>query len=211
MKLPKITLPVALFILVIPLGILLGYFFSNIQSVVSGGPKNLLTPVYKMFYVAKVDGVGVSKREWEKLLKSRYGRSAAQDLIDVYMVNNELKKAGITVSEEEINVELATIEAQLAGQSLEEILSQQGRTLADFRKDVALQVGLKKLLSDRVEVTDQEVADYMEAYGESLPGATPEEQAENARKALIDQKLGEEINSWFMDLQSRVQVENYLE
>ncbi|MBU0649642.1 SurA N-terminal domain-containing protein [Patescibacteria group bacterium] len=211
MKLPKITLPVALFILVIPLGILLGYFFSNIQSVVSGGPKNLLTPVYKMFYVAKVDGVGVSKREWEKLLKSRYGRSAAQDLIDVYMVNNELKKAGITVSEEEINAELATIEAQLAGQSLEEILSQQGRTLADFRKDVALQVGLKKLLSDKVVVTDQEVADYMEAYGESLPGATPEEQTENARKALIDQKLGEEINSWFMDLQSRVQVENYLE
>ena len=132
MKFPKIklpdkvksNLPTLLFILVIPLGILVGYFFSNIKTWVSGGYKEILTPVNKLLYVAKVDGVGVSKGEWEKTLKARYGKAAARDLIDLVMINNELKKAGIKVTEEEVNAEIAEIEKQLGGQSLEEVLSQ---------------------------------------------------------------------------------------
>lgn len=219
MKFPKITagpavkknLPMVAFVLLIPLGILMGYFFSNIRGFVSGGYKGVLTPFNKMFYVAKVDGVGISKGEWEKTLKTRYGQATAKDLIDVYMVRGALDKAGIKVGEDEINAEIATIEKQLAGQSLEDVLKQQGRTLSDFRKDISLQVGMKKLLGGKVVVSDQEVSDYITSAGESLGGTTDEEKRTNAKQALADQKLSEEINNWFTDLQSKVKVENYLE
>lgn len=219
MKLLKVNLPdsvkknwlMILFVLIIPLGILVGYFFSNIKTWVSGGYRGILTPINRMFYVAKVDGVGISKGEWEKMLKSRYGKSAARDLIDVYMVNNELRKAGIKVSEDETNAEIAEIEKQLAGQSLEEILSQQGMTLTDFRKNVSMQVGMKKLLSDKVVVADEDVSEYIASYGDSLTGTTDEEKFAEAKKILTDQMLSEEINKWYGELQDKVVVENYLE
>ncbi len=214
MKLPnsiRKNLPRILFVLIIPLGILVGYFFSNIKEFVSGGYKGISTPINKIFYVAKVDGVGIPKGEWEKMLKSRYGQSAAKDLIDVYMVNNELRKAGIKVTEEEINVEIANIEKQLNGQSLESVLSQQGMNLTDFRKNVSLQVGMKKLLSDKIVVADAEVSDYVKSAPAPLEGTTDEEKFASAKKALTEQKLGQEINKWFTDLQSTAKVENYLE
>ena len=127
------------------------------------------------------------------------------------MINNELKKAGVKVTEEEINAEIAEIEKQLAGQSLEEVLSQQGLTLADFRKQVTMQAGMKKLLADKVVVTDAEVADFIKSYGSSLTGTTDQAKAEEAKKTLTDQKLGDEINKWYSDLQTKAVVENYLE
>jgi len=211
MRFFKRKLGPAMFVLVIPLGILVGYFFSNIKGFVSGGYNGVLTPVNKLFYVAKVDGVGISKNEWEKTLKSRYGKSVAGELIDVYTVKGALKKAGVTVSDVEINAEIANIEKQLAGQSLEEALKQQGRTLSDFRNDVALQVGMRKLLSDKVVVTDADVDAYIKSAGATLEGTTDEEKRVSAKKALTDQKLGGEINKWFTDLQSKAKVENYLE
>lgn len=219
MKFPKIALPSVLkknlkpiaFILIIPLGIVLGYFFSNIQSFLSGGYKNVLTSINKIFYVAKVDGVGVSKSEWEKVLKARYGKAAARELIDTVMINNELKKAKIQVSQEEINAEIAEIEKQLGGQSIEELLKQQGITLKEFRDQVKMRVGVKKLLADKVTVSDAEVAEFAQKYGASIKGSTDEEKLAEARRILINQKMDEEMNKWYNDLQSKVTVENYLE
>lgn len=214
-KLPNISafkkkLPTVAFGLLIPLGVLLGFFFSNIKEFVAGGYKTALVPINKMFYVAKVNGVGVPKGEWEKMLKARYGQSAAKDLIDLYMIKGELKKAGIAVSEEEINQELASIEKQLGGQSLETVLQQQGRTLSDFRNDVSLQVGMRKLLGGNIVIADVEIDEYIKTAGDSLPGTTDAEKRDAAKKALTDQKLGEAINTWYSGLQSKVVVENYL-
>jgi len=211
MKLPKIKLGPTVFLLIIPLGILVGYFFSNIKGFVSGGYKGILTPVNKLLYVAKVNGVGISREEWEKILKSRYGKNAASELIDIYIVRGELKKAGITVSEEEVNAEIAIIEKQLVGQSLETLLQQQGRTLSDFRKDISLQVGMKKLLSGKVVIADADIDAYVKSAGAALEGTTDAEKRVSAKKALTEQKLGEEINRWFTELQAKVKVENYLE
>jgi len=195
--------------LLIPLGVLLGFFFSNIKGFVAGGYKSMLLPVNKMLYVAKVNGVGIPRGEWEKTLKSRYGQSAARDLTGVYMIRGELKKAGISVSEEEVNQEIASIEKQLNGQSLESILKGQGRTLTDFRQDVSLQVGMRKLLGGSITVTDAEVDDYLKSEGSTLTG-TEAEKREAAKKTLTDQKLSDEINKWYSDLQNKAVVENYL-
>lgn len=219
MNFPKIALPteirenskVILFILVVPLGILVGYLLSNVGGFLSGGYKDILTPVNKIFYIAKVDGVGVTKGEWERKLKTRYGKAAAEDLIDMVMIDNELKKAGIKVSNEEINAEIAEIERRLAGQSLEGMLSQQGLTLSDFRRQIAMQVGVKKLLSDKVVVADTEVAEYVKSYGDSLTGKTDKEKFDEAKKILTDQKLGDEMNKWYWELKGRVTIENYLD
>lgn len=211
LKLPAVKIGPTIFVLIIPLGILVGYFFSNIKGFVTSGSRGVLTPINKLFYVAKVNGVGISKGEWEKMLKARYGKNAASELIDIYTVKGELKKAGINVSEEEINAELAVIEKQLAGQSLESLLAQQGRTLSDFRKDISLQVGMKKLLSGKVVIADADVDAYIVSAGVTLEGTTDADKRASAKKTLMDQKLSEEINKWFTDLQSKVKVENYLE
>ena len=217
-KLLKIKLPeklrknlsTAAFVLILPAGILIGYFFSNIKGFVSGGLQNITAPVNKLLFVGKVDEVGITKSAWEKHLRLRYGSTAMQELTDIYMVKNELKKAGITVSDTEIDNEIANIEKQLAGESLEAILKQQGRSLSDFRTDIYMRVGMKKLLSDKVQVTDKEIEDYIKEAGTSLTGKTDEEKNNEAKTYLTDQKLSEEINKWYTDLKTKVKIENYL-
>lgn len=217
-KLPKISLnpsfkkklPTIGFILIIPLGILIGYFSSHIKGFFAGGFQGVMTPINKTLYVAKVDGVGIPKSEWEKTLKSSYGSTAAKELINIYMIRNELTKAGIKVTDEEVNAEIAAKEKQLGGQSLEEVLAQQGRTMEDLRKTFYLWVGMKKLLQDKITVTDQDVADYIKQVGSSLTGTEDEKKAQ-AKKDLTDQKIDEEISNWMTELQSKVKVENYLE
>jgi hypothetical protein len=70
---------------------------------------------------------------------------------------------------------------------------------------------MKKLLSDKVVVADAEIDAYVQSAGATLEGTTAEEKRASAKKALVEQKLGEEINKWFTDLQSKVKVENYLQ
>jgi hypothetical protein len=134
-----------------------------------------------------------------------------RELADIYMVKAELKKAGIVVSEEDVNAEITKIEKQLAGQNLEELLKQQGRSLSDFRNDVYLRVGMQKLLSSGVMVTDAEISDYITAAATSLEGKTDDEKKAIARETITEQKLGDEINKWYSELQSKVKVDSYLD
>lgn len=199
----KKKLGVFLFILLIPLGVLLGFFFAQIKDTV-------VDTFGKTFFAATVNGYPITKSDLEEQLKSKYSKQALDELINLEIINNYMREQGVSISDEELNQRISEITVDLQGQSLEEALSAQGVTVEEFRKNVSYQLGLEKIFSKDIAVTEDEVDQLFETFKDNLPGTTDEEKKAAARKQVIDQKLNEKIGAWFESAKQEAKIKNYL-
>jgi len=114
-----------------------------------------------MLVVAKVDNTYIMRSELNSEMTQRYGATTLEDLITLTLVKNALTQSGIEVTKDEMNVKFTELEATLGGMSIDDALKAQGMTRAAFDEQVKLQIGVEKLLQDKVTVADSEVVDYI--------------------------------------------------
>lgn len=148
-----------------------------------------------LFIAATVNGSPISRMEVIHQLEKAGGKSALETLITRKLIVNEVKKQGIKVTDEEIQVEIKKVEAQVqgAGQglTLDAVLLQRGMTRDDLKTQIVLQKQVEKLLGDKVGVTDAEVDKYIADNKINLPKA--EEVADRAQ--IKDQIKQQKISS----------------
>ncbi|WP_275695619.1 peptidylprolyl isomerase [Ferdinandcohnia quinoae] len=141
--------------------------------------------------VASVNGEEIHKEELYKLLTDQYGTDALESLISNKIVELEVKKEKITVSDKEMDSELdALIEAYGGEDALKSSLETQGFTMEDVKDDVKFYIQTKKLLEPRVEVTDDEIKTYFEENKDSF--ATPE-QVKASHILVEDEETAKEV------------------
>jgi len=114
--------------------------------------------------VASVNGTNITKEQlYDKLIEAG-GESTLQAMITTELVDQEAKKANVTVTDEDINAELEDLKAQFGGEAaFNAALQQSSMTVDDLKKQMPLQVKLRKILEPQVTITDQEIKDYYEA------------------------------------------------
>lgn len=141
--------------------------------------------------VASVDGEKITKEELYEALVSVTGPEAVNALIDEKIVELEIKKEEITVSDEEIDKEVESFKEDAGGEeAFNNALEQSGLTEEDFKKDVVQYLSIRKLMEPLVEVTDEEVKDYFEENKETFN----EQEQVDARHILVeDEKLANEL------------------
>ncbi len=106
-----------------------------------------------------------------KIIIQRIRKKILQQLIDQRLVDQEVKRLHITVSDQEIDQFIKNFRRQ---QGLEDqkafwnFLAAQGLTLDEYRKQVAKQIQRIKLLQsqirERIVVTDQEIKQYYQTH-----------------------------------------------
>lgn len=131
-----------------------------------------LAYAYKsIFIAATVDGAPVSRLAVLSKLEKAYGKATLDLLIIEELIENETKKQNITVTTEEIDAEIAKIEAQIAAQgaNIDELLTAQGMTRDDLKEQIVLQKKLDKMISGQVLVADAEVDEYIAAAKITVP------------------------------------------
>jgi foldase protein PrsA len=114
--------------------------------------------------VASVNGTNITKEQlYDKLIEAG-GESTLQAMITTELVDQEAKKANVTVTDEDLNAELEDLKAQFGGEAaFNAALQQSSMSVDDLKKQMPLQVKLRKILEPQVTVTDQEIKDYYEA------------------------------------------------
>ncbi len=162
------------------------------------------------FIAARVDGDLILTSKLNKKMTERYGKQTLDDLITVTLIERELAKNNIKVEDQEISDKVKEIEKTLQGYTLEQALTAQGMTMSQLSENLKLQIGLKKLLTDKVTVSQQEVEDYIKQNGSVLTSEDDEGKKKEAESILKDQKLGDEINKLVTDLKAKAKVEKYL-
>lgn len=163
-----------------------------------------------IFFAAFVNGQPISRISVIRDLERQGGAQALDSLISQTLISQEAKKQNVNISKEEIDTIISEIEANLGSQGgLNQALASEGMTRNDLVNQIRIQQLAKKMLADKISVTQDEVNQYIETNKEILPeGTTPDELNKMAKSQLEQQKLSTEIQSWLTDLKQKANI-NY--
>lgn len=133
--------------------------------------------------VARVNGEEITKDQLYDNLKSQYGKDALDQMVSEKIIEAELKKQNITVSDEDTQKELQGMIAQYGGQEqFNALLANYGYSMEDFTKNIVTNLKLKKLLQSRITITEADMRAYFEQNKETF---SVEEQVK-ASHILVD-------------------------
>lgn len=162
-----------------------------------------------LFIVAMVNGQPITRLQLIQDLEKQYGKQALNTLVTKALIQQEAKKQGVSVSDKDVQDEIKKIETSLTaqGQSLDQVLSMQGRTKASIVEDIRLQKLVEKMLAKNITISDKEVNDYIEQNKDSLPEASSSATIkEQIREQLKQQKFSLEVNTWMQNLQKNAKT-----
>lgn len=163
----------------------------------------------KEYVVARVNNEYIFKPEYMAELEKASGRQVLEGLATKKLIEQEAKAKNITVSDKEIDDEIARIEKELQaqGQTLDQILSFQGMDRDELREQIVIQKTVEKLVGE-VTVTDAEVEEFIsQNEGLAQEDADPETLNNQAREQLRQQKTDTRIQQLISDIRSRAKIQ----
>ena len=84
-------------------------------------------------------------------------------MIEDKVIAMELKKEKVTVSDEEVEAELATqIESTGGDEAFAAALEQGGITEKEFKKSITEYLSIRKVVEPRIKITDEELKAYFD-------------------------------------------------
>lgn len=160
-----------------------------------------------MFIVARVNGKFVTRNEYVAEMQRLAGKRALDNVITLELVKQEAKKKNVSISNKEVDSEMQKVRNGLTaqGQTLEQALKDNGMTMADLKQQVKVQLMIKKLLADKIKVSDKEVAAFAEENKETAP-----QSKETIRQQLESQKLNEAFGPWISDLKAKSKINTFI-
>ncbi|QHW31498.1 peptidylprolyl isomerase [Paenibacillus rhizovicinus] len=114
--------------------------------------------------VGSVNGVPITKNQLYDAMVALGGAQTMDNLIQAELINQEAKKQGIVISEQDVDAEIALIIKQFPSEAdFQAALVQNGMTLEDLRRQTPMQLQIRRILEPRAKVTDEQVKQYFDA------------------------------------------------
>jgi len=173
----------------------------------------VLAYFYKgLFIAATVNGSPISRLAIIQKLEKASGKNLLDSLITEKLIQDEANAKKITVSNDEINGEIKKIEDQITAQSstLDAALAAQGMTMEDLKKQIILQKEVEKLVADKINVTDEEVAQYIKDNQVSIPKGQEATTTAQIKNELRNQKLNTEAVALITTLKSQAKIRYFV-
>jgi len=159
--------------------------------------------------VATVNGKPITRFEVIAELEKQGGNQVLSSLVLDSLILQEAQKQNVTVTSEELDAEMAEIEATVSeqGQNFDELLAAQGMTREDVKQQIKMQKLAEKMAGKDISVTEEEVGEYVEANKAFFPENLGEEEIRTEAKAqLEDQKMSEQIQTWITSLKDGAKI-----
>lgn len=119
--------------------------------------------------VAKVNGVTISSTQLYNAMLAASGDQTLDSLISDELINQESKKSGIQVTDDDIQAEISKIQGSYGSdEAFQQALTSYGMSIDALKKNMKTQVLLKKILAPQVTITDDEIKKYYDTNLESL-------------------------------------------
>ena len=173
----------------------------------------VLAYVYKgLFIAATVNGSPISRLAIIQKLEKASGKNLLESLITEKLIQDEANAKKIVVSNDEINAEIKKIQDQITAQggTLDAALSAQGMNMDDLKKQIILQKEMEKLVADKINVTDQEIAQYIKDNKISIPSGQEAATNDQVKNELRNQKLNTEAQALISDLKAKAKIRYFV-
>lgn len=135
--------------------------------------------------VAVVNGEKIKRSELYSAMYTQGGRETLDDLIVRQLIQQEGKKCGVTVSEEEIDAEIDTIVGEYfmgMEDQFNSYLEQQGYSVDLIRDDASISILVRKIVGEDLEIGEEEARKYFDEN----PGAFDVSEEIKARHILVE-------------------------
>jgi len=169
---------------------------------------------FKGFFIAgTVNGMPISRLRLIRELEKRDGVTVLNTIITEELVRQEAAKKGIKVTTQEVDAEIAKVEANLKAQNqtIVQALAASGMTLDDLKKSIRLQKLAEGLLADKAIVTDAEVQKYIDDNKASFPAGTNMDDAKTLiKQQLTQQKVQTEFQTWLTEVRSLAKINIFI-
>ena len=163
------------------------------------------------FVVAWVNNRPITRFEFNHQLEQQYGKKVLESLINQELINQEAKKQKINITDEQIQENIEKIEKSLSGQiSLDDALKAQGITREQLNSDMKLQLSIEKLVSQGVEISNEEIAEYFKENKELFTATEEGKQREEAINSLRQQKINEKFQEWLENLHNTAKILRFI-
>lgn len=166
-----------------------------------------------LFIVATVNGQPISRISLIQELEKESGKQTLNNLVTKMLIIQEARKQKININKNDVDAEIKEIEANLAkqGQTLDQVLLLQGMTKESLIEQITIQKMIEKMVGKDVQVTDKEIADYLEKNKSLIPeGKKPEDIKEEVKQQLIQQKTSDQFQTWLEDLQKKAKINYFI-
>lgn len=156
---------------------------------------------------AMVNGQPISRLKVISQLEKQGGKQILDSLVTQSLITQEAQKKGFTVTEDDINKDLAKIEENYKkqGQTLDQVLKMYKVTKEEVVEQRKPFILLDKMVGQDVKVTDKEVNDFIaknnEAYGGTLT-------ASQVKQDLTGEKIKQKEQVFIEKLQKTAKI-NY--
>lgn len=159
--------------------------------------------------VAVVNGQPVYRWSVIERLEKQGGQQVLDSLVTEALVQQEIRRVGAQVTQEEVDAEMMAIEERMAGQgiTLDQALEQEGLTREELIRDIRLRRGAEKAAAQEATVSEEEIDAYIADNAEFLPADAPEEELRAmVREQLRSMKVSDTLNQWVQDLRTNAKI-----
>jgi foldase protein PrsA len=113
--------------------------------------------------IAIVNGQKITRQEFLDRLKQAAGQQVLTDLIYRRLVEDAFARAGLQVSEQEVEQRLEEIRREFPSpEAFEQMLAARGYTLDDVKRDLTFELKLEKLRTRNVKYSEADLRKYFE-------------------------------------------------
>lgn len=164
-----------------------------------------------LIVAAVVDGKPIFRWQLSSVLMSRFGQQTLEGMISQALIDEQAQKAGITVTQADVDAKTKALIASLGGgMTIDQVLAYQGMTRADFDSQLKLQLTVEKLLGKDITVTDVDITNYIATNSATLTATDEAGLKEEARQAILSQKINEKLQPWFAALKAKASILRFL-
>lgn len=160
---------------------------------------------------AVVNGRPIFSWQLNNVLVSRYGQQTLEGMITEALITDEARKGSVQILPSEIDTKEKDIVKSLGTDvNLEDLLKYQGMSKAEFDSQIRLQLMIQKLLGKDIQITEQDIDNYIATNRATLVATEPAQLREETRQVILDQKIGEKVQPWFNELKQKASIIRYL-
>lgn len=161
--------------------------------------------------VAIVNNRPIFSWEFNTVMTNRFGQQTLEGMISEALIQNEAKKAGVSVNQADIDTKVTQLLKSFgADVKLDDLLKFQGMTRSDFDKQIKIQLMVQKILEKDIKITDKEIDDFILTNKSSLTASQPAELREEAKQAILEQQIGAKAQQWFTELKNNAKIVKFL-
>lgn len=163
------------------------------------------------FLAAMVDGQPVFRWTLNDVLTKRYGSQTLEGIVTEKLIANEASKQSITVNPADIQTREKEILSSFGSNlTVDDFLRLQGINKTDFENQLKLQIMVQRILTKDLTISDSDITNFIATNSTTLTATDPAKLKEEARQAIIDSKVGEQIDSFLQMLRSKASIQKFL-